>query len=87
LAACLNIARFALGIAALGGGLALLWFALMLVGLGMFCFDGGLFEKVSARTLVAPDCFVVGVSAWASPRTWLLGNLFFAIVLEANEKG
>jgi hypothetical protein len=70
------MARLALGIAAIGVGLALLWFSLMLAGLGMFCFDGSLLGPVSDPVSLAPDCFIVNVNSWANPRIWLLGNLF-----------
>jgi hypothetical protein len=73
--------RFSLGLTAVVGGVALVWFALTLAGLGMFCFDGVLFTELSDRTSLAPDCSVVGVSAWVNPKIWLLGNLLFSILL------
>lgn len=59
----------------------MLWFALMLAGLGMFCFDGALFSPSRAQAARAPDCFVIGVAAWVNPKGWLLGNLLWALVL------
>ena len=73
--------RLALGMIAAGSGLALLWFASTLAGLGMFCFDGALFAEFNDRTSFAPDCFVVGVNAWINPKLWLVGNLLCAIAL------
>jgi hypothetical protein len=73
--------RATLAVAAIGAGLAMLWFALMLAGLGMFCFDGALFSPSRAQAALAPDCFVIGVAAWVNPKVWLLGNLLWAIVL------
>jgi hypothetical protein len=66
---------------AASGGLALLWFALTLAGLGMFCFDGALFRDFNDRTSFAPDCFVVHVNVWINPKRWLLGNLACAMAL------
>ena len=81
LIARMNVARLALGTAAAASGLGLLWFALMLVGLGMFCFDAALFSDFNDRTSLAPDCFVVGVNGWINPKVWLVGNLLGAIAL------
>lgn len=77
----MNFIRYGLAATAATGGLVLGWFAMSLTGLGMFCFDGSLFAEFGSRTSVAPDCFVIGVSSWINPKLWLLGNLFFAIVL------
>jgi hypothetical protein len=73
--------RVCLGVTAAVGGLALIWFALTLIGLGMFCFDGALFAELSDHTSMTPDCFVVRVSDWINPQLWLLGNLSFAVLL------
>lgn len=62
-------------------GLALFSLAIMLAGLGMFCFEGSLASAFSDSTSTAPDCFLVRVNAWAHPKLWLLANLSSAIVL------
>lgn len=76
-----HLMRFTLGIAAICIGLALLWFALLLAGLGMFCFDGALFGPFSNHISLAPDCFVIGVTNWINPRIWLLTNLAGSVLL------
>lgn len=81
LIARMNVARLALGTIAVASGVGLLWFALTLVGLGMFCFDGTLFGDYNDRTSLAPDCYVVGVNGWINPKIWLVGNLLGAIAL------
>jgi hypothetical protein len=59
----------------------MIWFSLTLLTLGIFCFDGVLFEDFNSRTSLAPDCLVVHVNSWANPKIWLLANLFAAIAL------
>jgi hypothetical protein len=63
-----NATRATLAVAAISAGLAMLWFALMLAGLGMFCFDGALFSPSRAQAALAPDCFVIGVATWVNPK-------------------
>lgn len=73
--------RFSLGIAAVGIGLALAWFALVLAGLGAFCFEGVLFKQFHDDRALAPDCFVVNVSVWMNPKIWLVSNLISVVIL------
>lgn len=53
----------------------------MFAGLGLFCFDGALLRPFDDRTSLAPDCFLIGVSAWIQPKTWLLANLLASAAL------
>lgn len=73
--------RLALGLVAMGVGLAFFWLALTLTGLGMFCFDGALFGGFDSPTALAPDCVLVHLSDRINPKIWLVTNLFGSGVL------
>jgi len=65
----------------MGAGLVFGWFALTLVRLGMFCFEGEFFSGFGDPEALRPDCFVVRVNGWANPKLWLVTNLAISSVL------